>query len=359
MRRWLLALVPWLLTVVLAAAAGVVLWRWLDAERGGEALVWKRPRALVLAGAAVLVGWVQFHLRRQRGAAMAFTRVATLRDAGLGVVSRLAALPSVLRLVALAALAVALARPQTYRTVTRQVDSVDIMIALDLSKSMEETDLPRNRFDAAQRVVRGFIRQRETDRVGLVIFAHGALLQCPLTFDRKALDQIVADLAIGDVPELGTAIGDGLGLALSHLRRNDKREGSERRHSKIVVLLSDGDNNQGIDPAIAAEAAREMQVQVFTVLVGAESNEWLGGATVNPATLRHIAEVTSGQFFRAGDRDQLEASFETVRKTLQKTRRQVSERVPDQELFLPMVVVALALLGLELALSLTRFRRMP
>jgi len=386
MRRWLLGLVPWLLTALVAALVAAVAWLWLDAERGSEALVWKRPWALTLAAACLLVGWVTFHLRRQRGAAMAFTRVDTLREAGPGAVSRLATLPSVLRVVALAALAVALARPQTYRTVTRKVDSVDIMVVLDLSKSMEETDLHRNRIDAAQRVVREFIKEREktsteentSDRIGLVIFAQGSMLQCPLTFDRRALDEIVADLAIGDVPELGTAIGDGLGMALAHLRRTDRREGGAapdrdataeggargdappgNDRIRFVVLLSDGDNNWGIDPQVAAQAAKEMKVKVFTVLVGAESNEWFGGATVNPATLRNIAAVTQGQFFRAGDREQLEASFEAVRKTLQGTTRYVVARVPDQELFPPLVLIAGALFAMELLLSLTRFRRLP
>src|SRR5690606_12532389 len=111
-----------------------------------------------------------------------------------------------------------------------------VMIALDLSRSMEERDLGQNRLDAAQRTIREFLAGRASDRVGLVVFAREALLQCPLTLDYRSLDQIVADLAIGDVPEMGTAIGDALGLSLAQLARSAAT-------SKVVILLSDGDSN--------------------------------------------------------------------------------------------------------------------
>lgn len=348
MRRLAAGLVPWLLTAVLAAPLGLTVSGYLDAARGRDELVWRRPLAFALVGALALVGWVLFHLRRQRSAAMAFTRVAVLRRA------HLATLPGVLRLLALAALAVALARPQTYRTITREIDTVDIMVVLDLSKSMEEMDLRRNRLDAAQRVVRRFVAHRQNDRIGLVIFAQGAMLQCPLTLDMKALDQIVADLAIGDVPELGTAIGDGLGMALAQLRRSDAK-------AKIAILLSDGDNNwvTQFEPDEAARLARDMRVKVFTVLVGADATDWFNNATANPATLRNIAQITGGQFFRAQDYGELEHSFDSVRQTLDKTRRTVTERVPDRELFAPIALLAGGLLLVELLLSVTRFRRFP
>src|SRR6185295_19806957 len=99
-------------------------------------------------------------------------------------------------------LAIGLGRPETYRTVERQIDSIDIMIVFDMSKSMEETDMPRDRMDAAQRVIRRFLRRTKHDRVGLVIFGQQAMLQCPLTSDTKLVEQIVTDLQIGDVPEL-------------------------------------------------------------------------------------------------------------------------------------------------------------
>jgi len=348
--------VPWILVVALGLPIYLGVRDHLDEVRAGETIQWRHPLAFVLAAAGLLVGWILFHLRRHQGAALAFTRVGTLARVSRGMVANLASLPGVLRVLALVALAAALARPQTYRTSTRTVDSVDVMIVFDLSKSMEEPDMAprRDRFDAAQYVVRQFIGEREGDRVGLAIFGQGAMLQCPLTMDMAILDWIVADLKIGDVPESGTAIGDGLGMALGQLKKSDAK-------SKVVVLLSDGDNNvvTAFTPEEAAEMARDMGVQVFTVLVGAESADWFGGMSVNPATLQHIASVTGGQFFRATDSVALNASFKEVRKTLEKDRRTVTERIPDKELFAPLLAIGALLLVLEQLLSATRFRRFP
>ncbi len=349
-------LVPWLL--VLALGVPLALWSvgHLDEARAGESIVWRYPKAFWLIAGGGLIGWILFHLRRHHNATMAFTRVGTLDGVSRGLIAHLASLPSVLRVLAMVAIAAALARPQTYRTTTRVVDSVDIMVVFDLSKSMEEADMsPRaDRFDAAQYVVRQFIARREGDRVGLAIFAQGAMLQTPLTLDMKVLDWIVADLKIGDVPESGTAIGDGLGMALGQLKKSDAK-------SKVVVLLSDGDNNvvTAFTPAEAAKLAKDMGVKVFTVLVGAESTDWFGGMSVNPETMREIASITGGQFFRATDSRELNASFEEVRKSLDKTRRVITERVPDQELFGVFIGLALLLLLGELVLASTRFRRFP
>jgi Ca-activated chloride channel family protein len=199
--------------------------------------------------------------------------------------------------------------------------------------------------------VREFVKKRQGDRVGLVIFANGAMMQCPLTADMKALDEIVADLAIGDVPEQGTAIGDGLALGLAELRR-------AKSTSRIVVLLSDGDNNVSMhyEPRDAAALAAQMGVKVFTVLVGAEGQ---GGGDVNPETLRGIASDTHGQFFRATDTDTLEQSFQNVRAALEKTKRTVTERKLDQDLYWPLLAFAALLLAIELVLIHTRFRRFP
>ena len=160
-----------------------------------------------------------------------------------------------LRIIALGVIVVGLARPQTYRTVVTETDSVDIMIVLDMSKSMEETDLRRDRTDAAQRVIRRFAATRKGDRLGLVLFAQQAMLQCPLTLDVELFDRVVADLKMDDIPSLGTAIGDGLGMGLAYLRRSDAK-------SKIVILLSDGDNNVStqMTPQQAGEAAKAMKI---------------------------------------------------------------------------------------------------
>jgi Ca-activated chloride channel family protein len=239
----------------------------------------------------VLLLWVGFHLRRSRGATLGFSRVERARQAlGRGP----AQLPGVAADGAAHHRAgrvsiVALARPQTYRTITREVDSIDIMIVLDLSKSMEETDMARgdpltqtDRLDAAQRVIRRFVANRKGDRVGVTVFAQQAMLQCPLTLDMDIVDQVVAGLSLDDIPAMGTAIGDGLGLGLAYLRRSDAK-------SKIVILLSDGENNIStqMTPQQAAEVAFDDRVKVFTVLVGAEDG--LGSFATTPSTRRPCA----------------------------------------------------------------------
>ena len=343
---------PWLLVIVLGLAGAYGCYSYLSHARGAEPIVWRSPRAFALAGGGVLVGVIAFHLQRRRVAAMGFSQVGLV--GAKGARSWVSDLPAVLRVLALFALAVALARPETFRTVVHQEDSIDIMIVFDMSKSMEETDLPRDRMDAAQRVVRRFLRRTKHDRVGLVIFGQQAMLQCPLTGDTKLVEDIVRDMTIGDVPELGTAIGDGLAMAVANLRRSDAK-------SKVVILLSDGDNNwvTRFDPDEAARTAAAHKIKVYTVLVGREESDLFGGMSVNPATLRSVASLTGGEFFRATDYESFDKGFQTVRSKLDTTKRERRERVPDKQLFPIFAIIAGVLLALDLLLSHTRLRRLP
>jgi len=315
-------------------------------------IVWKSPHALLLGLGSGLIGLIGFHLHRRRTAAIGFSQVKLVRTRGIG--AYLSALPTALRVLAVASLAIGLGRPETYRIVKHEVDSVDIVLVMDMSKSMEETDMPRDRMDAAQRVIRRFLRRNKNDRIGLVIFGQQAMLQCPLTHDTKILEKIVADLVIGDVPELGTAIGDGLALAVAQLRRSDAK-------SKVVILLSDGDSNwvTRFDPDEAARVAEEQHIKVYTLLVGREESDLFGGMSVNPATLRNIASRTGGEFFRASDYASFDRGFQTVRNQLDTTKRTVTERVPDKQLFVPFALLAAALIALEFLLGHTRLRRLP
>jgi Ca-activated chloride channel family protein len=346
------AALPWLLVAVIGALLAYVCYAYLSSMRGSEPIVWRTPRALALLAGGGFVGVVAFHLQRRRVAAMGFSQVGLV--GAQGTRSWISDLPSVLRVLALLALSVGLARPETFRTVVHQEDSIDIMLVFDMSKSMEETDLPRDRMDAAQRVVRRFLRRTKHDRVGLVIFGQQAMLQCPLTGDTKLVEDIVRDLTIGDVPELGTAIGDGLAMAVASLRRSDAK-------SKVVILLSDGDNNwvTRFDPDEAARTAAAHKIKVYTVLVGREESDLFGGMSVNPATLRSVASLTGGEFFRATDYESFDKGFQTVRSKLDTTKRERRERVPDKQLFPIFALLAAALLALELVLSHTRLRRLP
>jgi Ca-activated chloride channel homolog len=372
---------PWLLVALIGLLLYWIGREYLRAGQGAEKIVWRSPRAMLLALGGVLVGVISFQLRRRRAAAMGFTQVGLVGARGL--LAWISDLPSVLRALAVAALAFALARPETYRTITYKTESIDIMIVFDMSKSMEENDIPRDRFDAAQRVIRKFLRRTKHDRVGLVIFGQKAMLHTPLTHDMKALEQIVRNLHIGDVTELGTAIGDGLALALASLRRSDgqcARTGQDdpacpesfphcstkgfcegKKRNKIVILLSDGDNNwvERFEPDEAARQAAEMGIKVNTILVGREESDNWGGMSVNPATLRSMAKLTGGQFFRATDYDSFDRGFQTVRKELDKIGRERKERLPDKQLFVGFALIAACLLALDLLLSHTLLRRLP
>ena len=353
-RHRLPAVLGWLIFLVLGGIAAKLMWDRIDDLRGAEKVVWKNPLAGALAAGAALVGWAAFHLRHQRSASFAYSRVRDLTQTRTGAIDLLVGLPGALRMVSIVAMAVALARPQTYRIETKEIDSIDIMLVFDLSKSMEETDLQRDRLDAAQRVVRKFIKKVKNDRVGLVVFAQRTMLQCPMTTDMKVLDRIVAEMQLGDIPEYGTAIGDGLGLAIAQLKRSDAK-------SKVVILLSDGDSNvaEHFSPDEAARLARDQKIKVFTVLLGSENTGIFGGMSVNPATMRNIADTTGGQFFRAEDQDKFEESFRQVRETLDKTKRVEKQKVPDKELFWSFLLLAAAAYAFEQALALTRFRRFP
>lgn len=351
---------PYLLVVFLAGFLALGLTADFGRLAATGEVVLDDPGALLLLAGAALLAWVGFHLYGRRVATFSFSRTADLARSGQGLVAWMAPLPRVLRIVAVGLLAVALARPQTMVKQDIEVEGIDIMIVLDMSKSMEERDLRHDRLDAAQRTIRNFLKGRKNDRIGLVVFAKQAMTQCPLTHDYAALDEIVADLAIGDLEAMGTAIGDGLGLALASLRRSDAR-------SKVAILLTDGDSNviNEMAPEEAKELARKMNVKVFTVLMGRELAaeprfDPFGRQpyAVNPALLKAIAKDTGGRYFNAGDDAALDRGFEEVRATLEKSKRRQVGRV-FTELYPRFALAALILVFLELALSLTRLRRFP
>ena len=353
------ALAPYGLVVAIAAPLALIIDRLL--VRRGLTIKLEKPAVLWLLGACVLVAWVGFHLGLQRSPRFSFSRVADLARTRRGVLSWLAPLPRALRVVTVALVVLALARPQAFVREEIELEGIDLVIVLDLSKSMEERDLRPNRMEAALRTVRAFLRGRKHDRIGLVTFARESMLSCPMTLDYGALDTIVAELRIGDLPPQGTAIGDGVGLAIASLRRSEAK-------SKVIVLLTDGDSNvvNQMSPEEAIAAAKQRDIRVFTVLMGQEA---AGGPLdpfdfrtqrygVNPSLLKRMAADTQGRYFNAADTAALERGFEEVRATLEKTKRKEIRRTPS-ELFPFLLVPALGLLLVEVALSLTRWRRFP
>ncbi len=347
-------------SVLLLLTLALVYWR-LGIARAGEPWDFARPSALWLCGVGVLVLALGLS-GRPRQASFWVSQPVKVGAYRLGIVARYSKAPVVIRSVALVLVALALARPQTLVRSETISEGVDLMFVLDLSKSMEEQDLEENRLDAGQRTIREFLRKRQGkgDRIGLVVFAKEAMLQCPLTLDYRSLDSIVAGLQIGDVPPLGTAIGDALGLALASLSRGGAS-------SKVVILLSDGDWNKAhyMAPSEAQELSVAMQVRVFTVLLGQESS----GAgiqrdaqmqyAVNPTVLKELASETGGLYFNATDNWELNHSFEEIRKRLQMSEAVEQGTRSGGTLYWLFLWPALGLLLLELVLRSTRFRSFP
>jgi Ca-activated chloride channel homolog len=250
-------------------------------------------------------------------------------------------------------------------TVEMKQDGIAIVIAIDISSSMLAEDFaPSNRLEVAKRDAVGFIRGREADRIGLVAFAGEALTQVPVTLDYAVVEQAVMDLKIGSLED-GTAIGSGLAIAVNRLRRTPNR-------SKVVLLLTDGENNKGlIDPRTAAATAAAYGVKVYTIGVGTigeapiPTGRGAGGfryemlpVRIDEPLLREIAQETGGRYFRATDSEALSRIFHQIDQ-LEKTPIQITRYARYDEETRPLIVIGLAALALELLLSATLVVRVP
>ncbi len=360
-RRKERSLLAVLTLVVCSPIAAYLIW---DLSQAGQ-FSFKRPWALLLLLAAPLAFWASLILRRRRAAAMGYSAVGLMARLRRGVVAQLGPLPAVLRVAALALVALALARPQTRDRGSRiEVEGIDIMLVMDLSNSMEATDLVPNRLEASKAVVDSFISRRKSDRIGVVVFGREAYTFCPLTLDYSVLRTMLSDIRLGVVDGTATAIGNALGVGLKRLQPSDAK-------SRVVILLTDGDNNAGkVTPVQMARYAQAMGVKVFTILMGplegvVEARDELGRPLplrrqypVNPKLLEEIAGKTGGRAYRATDRVGLEKNFESILAELDKsTRRDVAAVWTDA--YRPFVALALMLILLEALLRLTRFRQFP
>jgi Ca-activated chloride channel family protein len=292
------------------------------------------------------------HHRRWEPGALTFSRLP-VRPGGAWRLH----LPFYCRLLAVALLIGALARPQLgYAWEETTTEGIDIQLALDVSGSMGAEDFaPRNRLEVAKKVLSDFVAGRPGDRIGLVVFSGAAITKAPPTTDRRMLQDLLASLSLHTLPD-GTAIG--LALASSAARLKDSPA-----KTRLIVLVTDGDNNAGqIDPESAAAIAAGLGIKVYTVAVGTE-----GGPVVIPVPVRHpltgevtirrvpwnvridepllqrIADRTGGRFFRASDPEALRHIFAAIDR-LERTPLQVRQRVRHEERFQPLAWGALALL---------------
>ena len=261
-----------------------------------------------------------------------------------------------------------------------EAEGIDIVVTLDLSRSMSALDLSTQedivtRLDAAKRVVENFIGKREFDRIGLVAFAANAYVVSPLTLNHDWLKRNLERLELGKIDGSGTAIGTALGASINRLRDHDAR-------SRIVILLTDGENNAGaVSPIAAAEVAKTLGVKVYTIATGKKGRVpipatdrkgrivrdsegkpiYRGRSNISnydEAELTEIAELTGGRFFSATKDGDLERIYDEIDE-LETTKIELRSYATFTELFVWLASLGLLLLALEQVLRNTRYRRLP
>jgi Ca-activated chloride channel homolog len=308
--------------------------------------------------------------RKGRVAAVEYSNVEIARTVARETRSRPARWTMMLRLLVATLIILGLARPQYGKGRSEvQASGVDLMLAVDVSGSMEALDFtingqPESRVEVVKSVVAKFIESRSDDRIGLIAFAGAPYLVSPLTLDHEWLKQNLDRVRVGIVED-STAIGSAIATCVNRLRDQPSK-------SKVVVLLTDGQNNAGkISPQTAAEAARAMGVKVYTIGAGVKGDApipvkdqfgnqqiVMAKVDVDEDALKKIADETGGKFFRATDTDSLKKIYAEIDR-MEKTTHQVKKFEKYHELFGFVVVPGLMLLGLSLGLEQTRFRRLP
>lgn len=269
-----------------------------------------------------------------------------------------------LRLLAVALIIIALARPQTHseNAQTKITDGIDIVMAIDVSSSMLSQDLKPNRFEALKKVASQFVKDRPNDRIGLVVYAGESYTKTPVTTDKGIILSSLAELTYGQVED-GTAIGMGLATAVNRLKESKAK-------SRVIILLTDGVNNTGvIDPLIAAELAAEYGIKVYTVGIGTNGMA-LSPYALNPdgsimyrmlqveideSLMKKIAQVTHGRYFRATNNQKLQQIYDEINK-LETSKIEEFKYTEVDEKFRLLVIIATALLFLEFLLKHTVFR---
>ena len=322
-----------------------------------------QPFQFILLGLAPILVFAYINGYQRRQAALTVSTLGTFPTVPTWKTA-LRHIPFVLRVLAFILLVVALARPQK-RNQEQKVsgEGVDIILTLDVSGSMLAQDFSPNRLEAAKEVAANFIDSRPTDRIGLVIFSGESFTLTPVTTDKSVLKTQIYNIRSG-LLEDGTAIGSGLATSVDRLR-------SSKSKSKIVILLTDGENNGGlIDPNTAKEIAKAVGVRVYTIGVGTEGFapvplQSSGGViiqrekvNIDEKLLKQIADETGGKYFRAKDNETLKNIYGEIDK-LEKSRIEMTTTTSFAEKFLPFVIIAGILLLLEILLRLTLLKKFP
>ncbi len=320
---------------------------------------------LLFLALPLLVYWYVARQRVQKPGALRYSHVEVVKRSDITRSGRFRHILFALRMIALTALIVAFARPQSGVSGENVVtEGIDIVLAMDISSSMLAEDLEPNRLEAAKQVAAQFVEGRRNDRIGLVIFAAQAFTQAPLTLDHQVVTSLLDELTVGMIED-GTAIGMGLATAVKRLTNSDAE-------SRVIILLTDGRNNRGeIDPLTAAQMAQTVGIKVYAIGAGTRGmtrvpvRDAFGGRRYVPMrveidedALKETAQLTNGEYFRATDRESLERIYQEIDK-LETTEIEVQHFTRYGELFHYPLTFGLALLVLEVTMGHTILRKLP
>ncbi len=308
-----------------------------------------------------LLIWWEWRQLRRGTSALTYSGMAAHTGTDLSGILR-QVLP-LLRIAAIALILVALARPRTSETgkKTSSTEGIDIVLALDVSSSMDAMDLKPNRLEASRAVATQFVSDRPSDRFAVVVYAGESFTQSPLTTDHRIVQNSLADVQFGRIED-GTAIGMGLATAVNRLKKS-VAEG------KVIILMSDGVNNSGfIDPLTAAEIAQEYGIRVYTIGVGTmgmapkPTTDAFGRkrivqmkVEIDEERMQQIAALTGGKYFRATDNEKLESIYGEIDQ-LEKTQLEELTYYEYEERFYPLALLAMALVVFDFFLRKTIFK---
>jgi len=306
----------------------------------------------------------EYQYIRKKRALIPLPDIASFKPSVASWRVRMVWLPKLLKYAALCLIIVGLARPRSSSSGSNvTTEGISIVMALDVSGSMLAEDLRPNRLEAAKKVASEFITARNNDLVGLVIFGGESFTQCPLTSDQSVMLNMMDGIRSGILSD-GTAIGEGLATAVARIKDSPSK-------SKVIILLTDGENNSGsVAPETAGEIAQAFGIRVYTIGVGRNGKAPFPFKTpfgiqyqsvdvrIDEPVLKKISQLTDGKYFRATDNKKLASIYEEIDK-LEKTKIEVTEFRKYTEEFTPFVLWALLCIVAETLLSLTVFRKLP
>jgi Ca-activated chloride channel homolog len=335
----------------------------------GATMIWQSWWAFLLVIPLLIAAILYVIKRKKRFAAIPLSTLSLAKKLRPSLRSHLLHLPEALKYVSLILVVVALARPQkTDEKINRNVEGIDIMLTLDISHSMLIEDMkPENRLESAKETIRGFIDKRVSDRIGLVVFSGESYTRVPLTLDYEMLKENVAQVETSNNIKMGTAIGVALANAVARLRESTAK-------SRVIILLTDGENNTGlIDPLTALKIAKGFGIKIYTVGIGKDgqaqlpiySKDMFGRkikryqpihSAINEDLLKQMARETGGKFYRAVTTQDFEQILGAIDQ-LEKTKIEENRYTLYTEMFEKYLLWAIIFYFMAILLNLTWLRR--